>query len=348
MNTFVRKCLGVSVASLLLYLSVGARAQDRIVVAYVTSGSTDMPDMSLMTHINYAFGYVNQTFNGVRISRPERLREIVKAKGNVKVCLSVGGWGSGRFSEMASSDVRRKSFADSCAAVVDEFGLDGIDIDWEYPTSSAAGISSSPEDTDNFTLLMRDLRASLGPDCLLTLATVCSARYIDFPAILPYVDWVNVMSYDMGRPPRHNASLYRSKITGRFSADDAVKAHLAAGIPAEKLTMGMPFYGHGRDGYNDYVDYKDLMPPLEGHHEEWDSVALVPYYATADGRLVLGFDNVRSIAEKCKYIVDKGLLGGMYWEYNCDNADKDLARTVAEILIGTRAESAKDTNPDRN
>ena len=339
MNTFYRNLRWTPIVAL-LFVSLFVRAQDpvppkgRIIVAYVTSGSQDMPDMSLMTHINYAFGHVNRTFNGVRISRPERLREIAAAKGNVKICLSVGGWGSGRFSEMAATDVRRKSFADSCVAVVEEYGLDGIDIDWEYPTSSAAGISSSPEDTDNFTLLMRDLRAALGPDRLLTLATVCSARYIDFPAILPYVDFVNVMSYDMGRPPRHNAPLYRSRgITGRFTADEAVKAHLAAGVPADKLVMGMPFYGHGKEGYNDYVDYKDLMPPLEGHHEVWDDDARVPYYATEDGRLVLGFDNVRSIGEKCKYILDNGLLGGMYWEYNCDNADKDLARTVAEWLI---------------
>lgn len=320
--------------SLMLLLPFVTRAQERIVVAYVTSGAEDLPDMSLMTHINYAFGHVNKTFNGVRIQRPERLREITAAKGDVKVCLSVGGWGSGRFSEMAADEACRKSFVDSCLAIVEEFGLDGIDIDWEYPTSSAAGISSSPEDTDNFTLLMRDLRATLGKDRILTLATAASARYIDFPAILPYVDFVNVMSYDMGRPPRHNAPLYPSRgISGRMTSDGAIKVHLAAGVPADKLVMGMPFYGHGKEGYNDYVDYKDLMLPLEGHHEVWDEDARVPYYANAEGRLVLGFDNVRSIGEKCNYIVENGLLGAMYWEYNCDNATKDLARTVAEKIL---------------
>ena len=75
------------------------------------------------------------------------------------------------------------------------------------------------------------------------------------------------------------------------------------------------------------------MPPLEGHHEVWDEDARVPYYANAEGRLVLGFDNVRSIGEKCNYIVENGLLGAMYWEYNCDNATKDLARTVAEKIL---------------
>jgi chitinase len=96
---------------------------------------------------------------------------------SLKVCLSIGGWGSGNFSEMAADDALRKSFAADCARVVEAFNLDGIDIDWEYPTSNAAGISASPDDKDNFTLLMRDIREAIGKDKLLTLATVCSARY---------------------------------------------------------------------------------------------------------------------------------------------------------------------------
>ena len=307
--------------------------EDRVIVAYVTSWSEVMPDPSLMTHINYAFGHVTDTFDGVRIDNEARLRRIVAAKGEVKVCLSVGGWGSGRFSEMAATDETRKAFAASCAAAVAGYGLDGIDIDWEYPGVPAAGISSSPKDTEHFTLLMRELRSALGPERLLTLASASNARHIDFPDVLPYVDWVNVMAYDMGRPPRHNAALYRSPISGRFCADDAVKAHLSAGIPAGKIVMGMPFYGHGKEGYPDFLDYKDLSAPKEGHKEVWDPVAKVPYYADAKGKLVLGYDNVRSIGEKCRYILDEGLRGGMYWEYACDNASADLARTVAEQLL---------------
>ena len=181
------------------------RAEDRVVVAYVTSWSDVLPDPALVTHVNYAFGHVNDSFDGVRIDGEGRLRRIVAAMGSAKVLLSIGGWGSGRFSEMASTGARRKAFAERCARVVAEYGLDGIDIDWEYPTVSSAGISSSPDDTGNFTLLMQDLRDALGPHCLLTMASVCSARYVDFPAVLPFLDWVNVMSYDMGWAPRHNA-----------------------------------------------------------------------------------------------------------------------------------------------
>ena len=309
------------------------RAEDRVVVAYVTSWSDVLPDPALVTHVNYAFGHVNDSFDGVRIDGEGRLRRIVAARGSAKVLLSIGGWGSGRFSEMASTGARRKAFAERCARVVAEYGLDGIDIDWEYPTVSSAGISSSPDDTGHFTLLMQALRDALGPRRLLTMASVCSARYVDFPAVLPFLDWVNVMSYDMGWAPRHNAALYKSPVSGQFSTDEAVKAHLEAGVPAEKLVVGMPFYGRGRDGYGDFVDFGKLPPPQPGHKEVWDPVAKVPYYADAEGRLVLGFDNVRSIGEKCLYILQNGLRGGMYWDYAGDNAASDLARTVAENLL---------------
>ena len=318
---------------------------ERIIVAYVTSWTETMPDVSLMTHINYAFGHVTDSFDGVRIDNGERLRKVADAKGTVKVCLSVGGWGSGRFSEMASTEARRKAFAASCAAAVDEYGLDGIDIDWEYPTVPAAGISASPRDTEHYTLLMKELRSALGPDRLLTLASACHARHIDFPAILPYVDWVNVMAYDMGRPPRHNAALYASPHSGRFTADEAVKSHLAAGVPADKIVMGVPFYGHGKEGYGDFVDYKDLPAPHTGHKALWDAEAKVPYYADAEGKLILSFDNVRSIGEKCLYILKNGLRGGMYWEYGCDNETAELARTVAEQLMPRPFVSAKAVRP---
>lgn len=312
---------------------LGPVCAQRLVVAYVGAGSDVMPDMRLMTHIDYAFGHVNETFNGIRISRPERLEAIVAAKGDVKVCLSIGGWGSGRFSEMAATEAGRKAFALDCARVIRQYKLDGIDLDWEYPTSSAAGISSSPEDTENFTLLMKEIRSAIGPDMLLTLASAASAKFIDFEAILPVIDWVNVMSYDMGRPPRHNAALRRSPNAG-FTMEGALERHLAAGIPKEKIVMGMPFYGHGnRKDYPDYVDYKDQKPPKEGLHEVWDDVAKIPYYADADGRMVLGFDNVRSIRAKCEFILSRGVLGGMYWEYSCDNEALDLSRTVAECLL---------------
>lgn len=316
---------------------VAASRDSKVVVAYVTSWSEVMPDPQYMTHINYAFGHVNESFNGVKIDNEERLRQIVdlrKQKPELKVLLSIGGWGSGRFSEMAANDEYRRAFAADCDRVVKEFALDGIDIDWEYPTSSMANISSSPDDTENFTLLMQAIRAAIGNEKELTLATVASARYIDFKAILPFVDFVNIMAYDMASAPKHHSALYPSGHSGDITSDGAVTAHLKAGVPPSKLVMGMPFYGRGGDGYPSFQDYNKVGNTDTQYTEKWDEVAQVPYLADKNDTLVFGFENPRSLAIKCQYILDKDLLGGMYWDYSGDNEQGDLRRTVAENLLG--------------
>lgn len=309
----------------------------KVVVAYVTSWSEVMPDPQYMTHINYAFGHVNENFNGVKIDNEKRLKQIVdlrKQKPELKVLLSIGGWGSGRFSEMAANDEYRRAFAADCDRVVKEFALDGIDIDWEYPTSSMANISSSPDDTEYFTLLMQDIRAAIGNEKELTLATVASARYIDFKAILPSVDFVNIMAYDMASAPKHHSALYPSGHSGDITSDGAVTAHLKAGVPPSKLVMGMPFYGRGGDGYPSFQDYNKVGNTDTQYTEKWDEMAQVPYLADKNDTLVFGFENPRSLAIKCQYILDKDLLGGMYWDYSGDNEQGDLRRTVAENLLG--------------
>lgn len=317
--------------------AIAASRESKVVVAYVTSWSEVMPDPQYMTHINYAFGHVNESFNGVKIDNEERLRQIVdlrKQKPELKVLLSIGGWGNGRFSEMAANDEYRRAFAADCDRVVKEFALDGIDIDWEYPTSSMANISSSPDDTENFTLLMQDIRAAIGNEKELTLATVASARYIDFKAILPSVDFVNIMAYDMASAPKHHSALYPSGHSGDITSDGAVTAHLKAGVPPSKLVMGMPFYGRGGDGYPSFQDYNKVGNTDTQYTEKWDEVAQVPYLADKNDTLVFGFENPRSLAIKCQYILDKDLLGGMYWDYSGDNEQGDLRRTVAENLLG--------------
>lgn len=316
------------------------QTEDKVVVAYVTSWSKVMPDPKYMTHINYAFGHVNETFDGVGIANPERLQQIVKLKENapkLNILLSIGGWGSGRFSEMAADSLKRLSFAADCRRVIDEYGLDGIDIDWEYPTSNAAGISSSPDDTANFTKLMRDIKGAIGADKQLTLATVDNAKFIDFHAILPYITFVNTMSYDMGNPPYLHSALYDSKNTNRHTTDASVRAHLAAGVPPSMIVVGMPFYGRGKGPFHTFADYGKMKEMPEGYIERWDDDAMVPYITDADGSLVLGFENARSIATKCDYVVDNGFRGAMYWEYSCDDDSSTLRSTVADRILDKKA-----------
>jgi chitinase len=311
-------------------IEIGAK----VVVAYVTSWSEIMPDPTCITHINYAFGHVSESFDGVKINNENRLKQIVELKQktpSLKIMLSIGGWGSGRFSEMAADDALRKSFAADCQRIIREFNLDGIDIDWEYPTSSMAKISSSPDDTKNFTRLMSAIREAIGNDHLLTLATVAHAKYIDFRAIDPYVDFINIMAYDMASPPHHHSALYRSENAGSITSDEAVKAHLAEGVPANKLVLGMPFYGRGTKALSGFSDYKNIEK-LENYNKQWDEIAQVPYLTDKEGVFVCGYEDPRSLAIKCQYIIDHDLLGGMYWDYDGDNETGDLRKTVYKAL----------------
>lgn len=309
---------------------------DKIVVGYVTSWSNHNVHPEYVTHINYAFGSVQGDFCSVRIDNDERLKTIVSLKKkapHLKVLLSIGGWGSGNFSEMAEDADYRLAFAADCKRVIDEYGLDGIDIDWEFPTSSSAGISSSPNDTRNYTLMMKDIRNAIGADKLLTLASVCSADYIDFEDIMPYVDFVNIMNYDMENPPKHNAPLYQSSSYGGWmNCDKAVKAHLAKGVPASKLVFGMPFYGHGRDIYDNFTDFKNVKIP-SGYSDHWDKEAMVPYITDKNGRFVLSYDNARSIGLKCDYILDNGLRGAMFWDDAGDDNNCTLHKAIANKLF---------------
>jgi len=314
-----------------------------IVVAYVTSWTDRMPDPTYVTHVNYAFGHVNDSFDGIRISNPNRLTRLTALKTahpSLHVLLSIGGWGSGRFSEMAASKDLRRAFAADCRRVIDEFELDGIDIDWEYPTSNAGGISASPDDTDNYTLLMQDIRQAIGQDKLLTLASVASGRYIDFQTIEPTIDFVNIMAYDMGNPPYHHAPLYQSEHVHGGSIDEGVKAHIAKGIPEAKLVLGIPFYGRsGIKGAPNFIHYRDILA-LPNLTAKWDNDALAPYLVDAEGVFVCTYETPESVAIKCDYIHQHGLLGAMYWEYAGDTDEGTLQQAVFNGVKRTVANKA--------
>lgn len=319
--------------------TAGTAVKDRIVLAYVTSGNQAAIEPEAVTHINYAFGTVKRSFDGVRVQRPEYLREIAALKRghkHLRVLLSIGGWGAGGFSEMADNDTLREMFVRDCRRIVKEFDLDGIDLDWEYPGSRAAGITAGPRDVDNFTKLMAELRKALGKRKLLTFASSAWAGHVDFRAVMPYVDFVNLMCYDMGRPARnaHHSALYPSP-RARWSVAQSVEAHRKAGVPDRKMVVGVPFYGHANteSGYPDYINWPEVAGAFPGHIYARDSVAGVPYVADSAGRLLCVYDDPESLRLKCRYVLDNGLRGVMYWEYSCDDAQGTLRRTVYEAFI---------------
>lgn len=322
------------IIALMAVMASAADSSKHFVIAYVTSWSDVIPDPSVMTHINYAFGHVNDTFDGIRIDNPDRLWKIAELRGQnpgLKILLSIGGWGSGRFSEMVACDSTRHSFCRDAGRVISDYRLDGIDIDWEYPGSPGGGISHAATDIDNFSLLMRDLRDAIGSEKLLTLATYAGGKFYKFRDFIEAVDFVNIMTYDMTSAPGHHAPLFESDLFTGNSCEKSVNAHVEQGVPLEKICLGLPFYGRGIKGSHDFVNYRDIKS-LDGCRQMRDTKACVPYLVNADGNIVLGYDDDVSLKDKCAYAKQRGLAGVMYWDYAGDDERGTLRKAVNEAM----------------
>ena len=326
--------------------------QKPMIIAYYTENSSALPDPSCLTHINYAHGrFVDKETGdgGIWIEKPEFLEKVIalkQQKPSLKVLLMIGGWGdkADGFSMMARDARKRTLFCQSCKEHIDNYGLDGIDIDWEYPTAGPSENGRHPDDTRNFNLVLKELRETIGNTKIISYASSASADYVDWKTAMLYMDYVNVMTYDMGDPPYHNAPLYYSAaITKKRSVDQSITQHFAAGVPLNRQVMGVPFYGHGTDPYKDDVKYNEMAgifssSKYEGKNiRKWDSVAKVPYLVDESGNFLLGYDDQESVTYKGQYVVQKNLLGAMFWEYRHDDSQGTLRKALCKAIYGSES-----------
>jgi len=149
------------------------------------------------------------------------------------------------------------------------------------------------------------------------------------------------MTYDMGKPPYHNSTLYKSSLTNGQSCESSVAAHVAAGVPVTRQNLGVPFYGHGTSPYADDVKYNEMAGIFastttykDKNIRKWDDTAKVPYLVDTNGTMLLGYDDAESVAYKGKFAVDKGMLGVMLWEYRHDDSDHTLMRSLVKSVYG--------------
>ncbi len=328
----------------------------RVAIAYVTYYGKAIPDPMLMTHINYAFAelYVKDgVYKGFKLQGNEdRFRQVValkKKNPNLKISLSFShtvtnedNSQGGGFSALAKSDEYRKAFAKDCRDFCSKWGIDGIDIDWEFPGLSWSGHACDPSvDVENHVLLMKQLRETLGTRYMLTYAgyvknvieTDEGRKYIDIAAVDPYVDFVNVMTYDMDSAPSHQSAL-RDK-SAYVDCERAIKAYTDAGVAASKLVLGIPFYGRiSFDKSPGAIDYNKIIMLDKNDYkiDNWDSDANVPY-VTYKGTYYCGYDNEKSIAIKGDWIRSLGMKGMMYWDYNADDNQHTLCKAVWQAVM---------------
>src|SRR5215208_5309307 len=206
-----------------------------IILAYATAGIfADMIPYEKLTHINYSFltPKADGTFNP--INNGWKLKQIVKDahEHDVHVCISVGGWGwDAQFEELAAHPESRTVFVENLKALVDEYQLDGMDMDWEYPDPG--------QSSQNFLALIKELHAAL-PDKLLTTAVVSygDEHGLGIPTeSFELFDFINVMTYD---GPDHGTMEQFERGLAYWSE---------RGLPKEKIVMGVPFYGDPNTPY---------------------------------------------------------------------------------------------------
>jgi chitinase len=295
-----------------------------------------------------------------------QLQELKHQFPKLKILISLGGWGqSGGFSRAAEPGQVRE-FAKSCvdlfvrgrfAPGVEVPGIfDGIDIDWEYPVEGGVE-PGQPQDKANFTSMMAELRRELDevrPGLMLTAALPAEEEYyrnFELREISKLVDSVSIMAYDLHWNTEPTTNLHsalfhdpsdpsRPPLDKRFG-DYAVRGFLSAGVPPNKIILGVPFYGKGWQGVEDRHGglYTAARGPAEagGSYRE---LALLPrgakhkYYRRAvtcsvwSGGVFWSYDCPKALERKMQYIRQQRLGGVMFWELSQDSADMKLLRTL--------------------
>ncbi len=337
-----------------------------------------------LTHINYAFANVidgkvmfdttdidNTSLKDDDLKILQKLKEV---NPNLKILVSVGGWvWSGNFSDAALTEDSRARFALSAADFVHQYNLDGIDIDWEYPNQVGADNIHRVEDIENFTLLMKATREALNDleervqkdHLLLTIATGADSAYVTntkLGEVARHLDFINIMTYDfyngLHTVTGHHANLYPSSLNTSRVSDvlNSVKLHEEAGVPLEKLTIGIPFYGRRWDGIKsdstsptgkennglyqeaesvgDIIFYRQIVENClnDGAYSRfWDESAKAPYLWNKESKIFISYEDAESIKYKVEYLKKKGLSGVMFWEYS-DDYQSQLLDAIHENL----------------
>jgi chitinase len=345
---------------------------------YITisdNGQCESTDTWADTRIPYEGDGRNERLRG----NFKQLQLLKQANPELRVIMTVGGWEhSARFSDVAADRDTRIRFTNSCIAFMREYGFDGIEIDWRYPVSGGrSGNSNLPEDRANLTLLLAEFRGQIEywnerDDERYELSVVMPAveeLLVNYELDLmpPYVDWLSVTSYGFqggwSEIASHAAPLHPNTRDPRgdvmqqeFNVEAAINAYLDAGVPAEKLVLGIPLYAQAWRGVrpNDYFGlyeavapgapngtrdggilyYRDLIPLFSDPQfvRFFDPETSAAWLYNEDERIGISYDNPESVQAKALFVRQRRMGGVMLWELAFDDDAHTILSTVHETL----------------
>jgi len=327
---FLKKALSVMLTLSLLFSGCPAvfAQQEKIesfkVVGYCSEMFSDPVEAlpyDKLTHVIYAFLIPGSDGTLIGIEKPEKLKALVAAahaKG-VKVSVAVGGWSykniplQGNF-EMLAGDVKsRKLFVKNTVAFLKAYDLDGLDLDWEFPTASGP-----------YEALVRDLSLALDAENMLLSAALNGAwSETGAPAVsalvsdtcLGYFDFINIMAYDADPTgPGHSPLWF---------ADTSIRYWAARGVPREKIIIGVPFYGAPG-----WVQYRDLI--RDNPENAWKDRADI--VVGSWGNIPVYYNGVATIEEKTRLALMKA-GGVMIFDINEDTHDSSSLVSAIDGMV---------------
>ncbi|MGM8227491.1 glycosyl hydrolase family 18 protein [Cellvibrio sp. ARAG 10.3] len=221
--------------NLLASYTISNQAGGMKVVGYMPSwaGNATAIQYNKLTHINYSFVLPNANGSLQGVPNPSKLQSIVTLghANGVKVLIAVGGWNDGNdsaFEALAANASTRTAFVNNLINLVEQYNLDGVDMDWEYPDPGASA--------DNYALLMGQLSNALRARGKLLTAAVVASGYTGGGVkaeVFNYIDFLNLMAYDGGNGSTHSPYSY---------AVSSLNYWLGRGLPKEKAVLGVPYY----------------------------------------------------------------------------------------------------------
>ncbi|MBL7723300.1 MAG: glycoside hydrolase family 18 protein [Chitinophagaceae bacterium] len=304
------------------------------VVGYFPSyrNPADVPDVKFrMTNVViYAFFGVN-TSGTLTVNSPSVLDAVItKARANnAKIFVGINdqsGDGKTNFKSMAATAAGRNNFIKDVMAKVRQYNLDGVDMDWEFPTTT--------DGTDaTFTLMMKELSDSLHRDgryylsCAITAGKYAGGiRDAIRDELFPYVDFFNIMAYDdfsTSVPYKHHSDYTLAQTCLNYWLT-------TRGMPPAKAVLGLPAYGRpsGITQTGTIKTYKDIL--LAGGNPQYDSAVVS---STSFPSYTVYYNGQYTVKRKAKLAKDIA-NGVMLWEKWQDAADVNSLLKAACDTVG--------------